>query len=436
MDPFNIALLCIVGMLALVFLGLPVAIAMCLVSAVGMYIAVGPTFAIATFKTLPFETASNFSFAAIPMFIAMGIIAGNTGIVGDVFKSANMWLSRVRGGLYMATTLASAAFGALNGSTIVGAVLFTRIALPEMMKLGYNKATSAGCIAAAGTFAAMIPPSISMIIYGILTGESIGKLLIAGIIPGILTAGVYLLGIFFAVRIRKDWAPQVSTSYPLRDRVRSLSTIWPIATLSIVVVGGIYTGAVSPSLAGAVGAAGAFIIALIMRRISWDNFSEGMRETITVSSVLFLIIIGGLLFSRLLLVTGFVTNLLTWIEALGLSPWALLLVLVVAYLILGMLMEPISMVVMTIPIVHPLLTALGFDGIWLAIIIIKLIEFSCITPPIGMNLFAVVGASRGKVSIREVYSGVLPFVILEMLILALLMAFPSITLILPSAMMG
>lgn len=435
MDPFTIACLSIVGMLVLMAIGMPVAVAMITASAAGMAASVGLGFTLTTFRTLPFATASNYNFAAVPMFVAMGIIAGSSGIVADIYRSADMWLARMRGGLYMATTCASAAFGAINGSTIVGAALFTRIALPEMVKLGYDRAASAGSIAAAGTFAAMIPPSITMVLYGVLTNESIGQILIGGILPGLLTALVYLVGIFVFVRIWPHWAPASDRRFPLKERIKSLSTVWPVAIIAFIVVGGIYSGTVSPSAAGAVGAVGALLITIIMRRMDGQTFVKGMAEAATTTAVMFFIVIGGLAFSRLLLVTGFIGDTLGTIEAMQLPAWVLLLALVVVYLLLGMLMDPISMMVMTVPIVHPIVVGLGYDPIWFAIIMVKLIELSCITPPVGLNLFVVVGSSRGLITTRQVYKGVLPFVCLELITLTLLIVFPGIVLYLPTIMM-
>jgi tripartite ATP-independent transporter DctM subunit len=345
MDPFTIACLSIAGMLVLMAVGVPVAVSMIAASAVGMAASAGFGFMLTTFRTLPFATASNYAFAAIPMFVAMGIIAGASGVVADIYRSANMWLAPVRGGLYMATTCASAAFGAINGSTIVGAALFTRIALPEMVKLGYDRAASAGCIAAAGTFAAMIPPSITMVLYGILTNESIGQILIAGILPGILTAAVYLVGIAVFVRIWPHWAPPSNLRFPLRERIRSLSSVWPVAVIAFIVVGGIYSGTVSPSAAGAVGAVGALVVVALMRRITVTTFSRGMAEAASTTAIMFFIVIGGLAFSRLLLVTGFIDDLLAVIEAAKLPAWVVLAAMVLVYLVLGMLMDPISMMV-------------------------------------------------------------------------------------------
>jgi tripartite ATP-independent transporter DctM subunit len=281
----------------------------------------------------------------------------------------------------------------------------------------------------------MIPPSITMVLYGILTNESIGQILIGGILPGLLTAVVYLAGIAVFVRIWPHWAPPSDRTFPLKKRIQSLKTVWPVAIIAFIVVGGIYSGTVSPSAAGAVGAVGALLITIAMGRMDVPTLARGMVEAANTTAVMFFIVIGGLAFSRLLLVTGFVGDLLGIIQGLELPAWVLLLTLVLVYIVLGMLMDPISIMVMTVPIVHPIVVAIGYDPIWFAIIMVKLIELSCITPPVGLNLFVVAGTARDLVTMRDVYKGVLPFVGLEIITLGLLITFPQITLYLPTIMM-
>lgn len=436
MDQSTIAALGLVGMLAMLFLGMPVAVAMLCAAFVGLWLSAGLHFALTNFATLPYAAASNFNFAAIPMFVAMGIVFGKSGMAAALFKAADIWLSKVRGGLYMAVVLASGAFGAINGSTIVGSALFTKIALPEMLKLGYNRALSAGCIVGAGTFSAMIPPSITMVLYGLLTGESIGRILIAGIIPGLLTICVYLIGIFFFVRIRRDFAPSANREFSRGDKLQSLGAIIPVSIVFIVITGGIYAGLVAPASAGAVGALCALIVAVTMRKLRWLDFTDSMRETATTSAVLFFIVIGGLAFSRLLLVTGTVDSLINFIEASEIQPWMVMLFVILGYLVLGCIMDSISMMVMTVPIVHPLIVGLGYDPIWFAIIMVKLIELSVMTPPVGLNLYAVQSTANGLVSSKEIFKGVSPFIVLELIVLSILAAYPGLTLFLPNLMMN
>lgn len=436
MDQLFLAIACLAGMLFLLSLGVPVAIAMITASFVGLTLSVGIDFAMTNFVTLPYAAASSFNFAAIPMFVAMGIIFGKSGLAASLFKAADIWLVNVRGGLYMAVVIASAAFGAINGSTIVGAALFTKIALPEMIKLGYDRATSAGCIVGAGTFSAMIPPSITMVLYGLLTNESIGRILIAGILPGILTAVVYLGGIFVMIRLRKNLAPPVTRSFSGREKIQSLATLVPVSMVFIIIVGGIYAGLVAPASAGAIGALSALIIAIAMRKFKFLDFTDSMKETASTTAVLFFIVIGGLAFSRLLLITGTVDVLLDLIQSNEIPPWVIMAVILMVYMVLGCVMDSISMMVMTVPIVHPIVVGLGFDPIWFAIIMVKLIELSVITPPVGLNLYAVQSSSNGLVTTGQVFRGVTPFIFLELIVLAILFMAPGMVTWLPNLMIN
>lgn len=434
MDQFTIAFVALLAMFLLLALGIPVAVAMIVTSFVGLWLSAGLSFSLTNFTTLPYAAASSFNFAAIPMFVAMGIIFGKTGLAAALFKAADIWLAKVRGGLYMAVVIASGGFGAINGSTIVGSALFTKIALPEMLKLGYSRSASAGCIVGAGTFSAMIPPSITMVLYGLLTNESIGRILIAGVIPGLLTIFIYLIGIFVLVRVRADWAPVVDRSFTMQEKLRSLGAVLPVSVVFIVIVGGIYGGLVAPASAGAIGALCAVLIALGMRRLTSKDFKNSMVETATTTAVLFFIVIGGLAFSRLLLITGTVDHIIGFIEGAQIAPWVVMLFIIAIYLVLGCMMDSISMMVMTVPIVHPLVVALGYDPIWFAIIMVKLIELSVITPPIGLNLYAVQSSANGLVTSNQIFKGVVPFILLELVVLTMLFLLPDLVTFLPNLM--
>ena len=368
------------------------------------------------------------------MFVLMGAIASSAGIIGELYAAVNRWLEGVRGGLYIATCVASAGFAAISGSTVVNAAMFTRIALPEMLALGYHKGISAGCIAAAGTFAALIPPSLTFVIFGILTGESIGELFIAGIIPGLLTAGFYIAVIPMMLRVRPDWAPQVVIKSTLIEKIRGMAGIWPMLLLVFIVLGGIYTGITPPTAAGALGAVGALLIALGRRKIGAAQIWEAVRQTAELTSVLFIIIIGGLLFSRFLVVSGFVADLTILVTESGFTPTTFILAMIVMYFVLGMFVDPLSMLVMTVPFVFPVIKSFGMDPIWFGIIVTKMIEIAVITPPVGLNLFAVVSASSGRVKTGDLFYGILPFVAMELVILTILIVFPGLSTWLPTTM--
>jgi tripartite ATP-independent transporter DctM subunit len=434
-EPIVMGLVGVVVLVLLTGLGIPIAFAITLVGAVGMLISSDVNYTIVTFQTLPFSTASEYAFAVIPMFVLMGAFAAASGIVGELYAAVNRWLEGARGGLYMATAVASAGFAAISGSTVVNAAMFTRIALPEMLQLGYHRGVSAGCIAAAGTFAALIPPSLTFVVFGILTGESIGALFIAGILPGLLTAAFYLLAIPVMMRIKPEWAPPPSHRSTFAEKMKGMRGIWPMLVLVLIVLGGIYTGITPPTAAGAVGAVGALAISLARRRIGLRAIWDCFKQTAELTSVLFIIIIGGILFSRFLVVSGFITDLTDLVTASGLTAPMFILTIVVMYVIMGMFIDPLSMLVMTVPFIYPVIISFGMDPIWFGVVTVKLIEIAVITPPVGINLFAVVSAADGRVSTADLFFGVLPFVLIECIVLLLLVLFPAISTWLPATMM-
>lgn len=433
-DPILIGVIAIVVMLLLSLVGVPVGIAMGMVAVVGLWTTGGSVFALNTLTNLPFAMASDYSFVVIPMFVFMGALASSSGITQELFGFSNLVLRSTRGALYQATILASAAFAAISGSTLVNSALFTRIALGEMLRLGYDRALSAGCIAAAGTIAALIPPSIAFVIYGLLTGESVAELLIAGIVPGLLTTAGYMIGTGVLVRFRKGLAPEPQPRASLPEIGRSALALWATFLLAGVVIGGIYLGFTTPSGAGALGAIGALVIAVARRKLNTSQLSECLRSAAGVTAALFMVIIGGLLFSRFFLVAGTVTAATDLLQTLELSPIVFILILVAVFVVLGMFMDPMAMQVMTLPFVYPMVTALGFDGVWFGVIMVKLVELAVLTPPVGMNLFAVIGAAEGKVSLPEIYRGIIPFIVIEAIILAILIGFPELSLWLPNQM--
>lgn len=436
MEPITIGILIVAALLLLLVVGVPVGLAMSGVSLAGMALFVNERFMMTTAKTLPFAVSSDYAYVVVPMFILMGALTAVTGTTTELYTAAHRWTSGMRGGLYYATTLAAGGFGAINGSTVVSSSLFTRIALPEMLRFDYSKSFSAGCIAASGTFAALIPPSLAMVIYGLLTEESVGRLLMAGLVPGLLTIGIYFVGIAVLVRTGKEVAPVQRETFTLREKVHSLKGLWAILILVIIVMGGIYSGIMFPSAAGAAGAGGALLIGILRWRLSGRSLWQALMDTLIMTGVLFLIIIGGLFLSRLLLVTGFVREISSVVTEGGISPAFFVAVLVVLYIVLGMFLDGVSMMVMTIPFVHPVAMSLGMDPIWFGVLVIKLVEIGAITPPVGLNLFAVIAASDGKINSRLAFKGILPFLLMEIVTLALIIGFPVISTWLPNMMYG
>ncbi len=437
MSPETIGYLCVGLLCVLLMAGVPVAVTMALVGALGMWWGIGLAFLAGQFTTLPYAVASNYAYAVLPLFVLMGLLAEKAGITDELFRAADLWLRHLRGGLYQAVIVGSAIFSAISGSTIVNAVVFTRIAYPQMIKAGYDRSLSVGCIAACGALDAMIPPSITMVIYAIITEQSVGQLLVAGIIPGILTAIVYMGGVALMVRLKPSLAPGAVPRVPLRERITALGLLTSSVVLIVGVMGGIYMGYFPPSAAGAMGAFGVFVIYLWrVRGNVRGTLAAALIDTAGVSCIIFAILIGGLVFSRMLVALGMIDQFVSLITAVAGGPIQFLLLVAVLYMILGMFLDSTSMMVVTLPFIYPVVQHLNIDPIWFGIIIVKLIEMDVMTPPVGMNLFAVMSAVNDpKTTFRHVVVGVVPFLIMEAFVLGLLIAFPELSLWLPRQML-
>ncbi len=425
----------VVGLLLLwLTLGVHIGVALGLTGFIGIYLTVGPDAALAQIGTIPFSTTNSFALAVIPLFILMGSFATVAAITTDLFRAAYVWLGKLRGGLAMATVMSSAAFGAASGSTIVNAAVFTRMAMPEMTRFGYDVRLSAGCIAAAGTLAALIPPSILMVVYAVITEQSIGKLLIAGIVPGILTAVIYCAGIYVIARVRPDIAPRANIVFTWAERWRSLYSVYGIIILFALVVGGIYGGYFPATYAGAVGAFGAFVIALVKGRMGMKSLVEVLKDAAVTTSVIFIIVIGGIMFARFLTYSGLVDIISRGLLDLGTGKYVYLIGFIVLFIVLGCFIEPIGIMVMTLPIMFPVMVKAGFDPIWLGVVAVKLAEISVLTPPVGLNVFVVKSSSPVPVTLGQVFAGVTPFILLDLLSLVLYVLFPEMLLWLPNLM--
>jgi tripartite ATP-independent transporter DctM subunit len=424
-----------VAMLAMLALGVPVAVCLGLPGLVGLAILSGWPRALVQLESLPFQLTSSYSFSVLPMFLFMGNLAMNGGMARELYTAADRMLGHFRGGLLHATIAGSAAFSAISGSTVVNATVFTRISLPEMLRHGYAPGVAGACIASAGCLAAMIPPSVTMVVYGIVTGESIGALMVAGVVPGILTAIGYSALVSFLVR----WDPRIAPSDQPRaswaDRRESIKGTWSIALLFAFIMGGIYAGWFSPSAAGAAGSFGAMVILAARRKLTWDVLSRSFIDAAVTSAMLFLIVIGGLIFSRMLVLSGAVSDIVGFTTGLALSPALLLVLLSILYLILGCLVDTLSMLLLTLPFVYPMIKAAGIDPIYFGILVVVFIELGAITPPVGMNLFATVAASDGRVSMEQILRGVSPFIVFNVIMLGVFLVVPQIITWVPQNMM-
>jgi TRAP-type C4-dicarboxylate transport system permease large subunit len=413
LDPGTTGIIVMAMMGFMLAVGVHIGVALGLGGILGMYLAIGPNAAWAQLATVPFSTTNSFNLAVIPLFILMGALATQAGLTKDLYKAAYNWLGKMSGGLAMATTLASAAFGAACGSTIVNAAVFTKMAMPEI---------------------SLIPPSILMVIYAVITEQSVARLLVAGLIPGLLSAAIYMLGIYIRVKRNPKIAPIPDINVSRAEKWRSLRGVWGISFLFILVIGGIYLGFFVPTYAGAVGAFGAFMIVVGKGRLNRRMLVETFKDAGITTSTIFIIVIGGILFARFLTYTGLVTDISDWLLALGLPPMYLMAFAVI-YLILGMLIDPIAIMVMTLPVMFPIMVGVGYDPIWLGVIAIKLAEISLITPPVGLNVYVVRSASPVPLTLEDVFAGIMPFLLLDVITLALLIAFPAIVLFLPNLMM-
>ena len=434
LDTSTIGVIVVGVLFFLLACGVHIGVALGLGGLLGMYLAIGPDAAFAQLAAVPFSTTNSFTLAVIPLFILMGSLATAASLTTDLYKAAHSWLGRVAGGLAMTTTLASAAFGAASGSTVVNAAVFTRMAMPEMTRLGYSKSLSAGCIAASGTLASLIPPSVLMIVYAVVTNQSVAILLLAGLVPGILSAAAYMIGIYVRVKRNPELAPISHETVPMREKIRSLYGVWGILFLFVLVIGGIYFGFFVPTYAGAVGAFGAFLIVVMKRRLSGKVLEETFKEAAITSCTIFLVVIGGMLFSRFLTYTGLISTISQTMIALDLPSIAYLIAFGVVFLILGMFIEPIAIMVMVLPVMYPVLTHAGYDPVWLGIIAIKMAEISLLTPPVGLNVYVVRSASPVPVSLEEVFRGAGMFILIDIGVLVLFTAFPQIITFLPNLM--
>lgn len=435
MDTIQLGICSVLSLFLLLGLGVPVAAALGVLGVLGLYISVGPQFALSFLETLPYHFIANYGWAVLPLFVLMGTLAESSGITMRMFKAANLWIGRLRGGLYLTVIFGSAGFAAASGSTTVNSVVFTKMALPEMIKYGYSRAVSLGCIAASGTFAAMIPPSITMVIFAIITEQSIGKLLLAGVIPGLLSALLYAVLIMVMVRVKPSISPSFTgEKASLKERLASLKGVWELIVLIIIVLGGIYAGVFPPSGAGAAGAFGTFLLALFKLGPRGGWLKEALRNSVSTAAVIFAILMGGIVFSRFLVITGVIEEFAEFIASLAHSKIGILVICSMMYIILGCFLDTTSLMVVTLPFVFPIIMRFGIDPIWFGIIIVKIIEISVITPPVGINLYAVMSGAGKDASFRDLTLGVLPFILVDLITLAILIAFPVLSLWLPETM--
>jgi len=416
--------------LVLAFVGMPIAFSFALVGFVGVLLIRGIGPGLSMLGSAPWQWASQAGLIVVPLFILMGQFAFHSGISRDLYIAANKWIGRLPGGLALATNLACTGFAACTGSSLASGATMGTIAYPEMMKFKYSPRLATGVIASGGTLGILIPPSVVFIIYGFLTAQPIGVLFIAGIFPGLLLSGLFLALISVMVLRNPKLGPP-GQSFPWRERFASLTGVWGMLVLFVVVIGGLYLGVFAPSEAGAIGAFGAFVVAL-SRRTKLPLFITALKDSLRLTCMVMTITIGAMIFGVFLTVSGAPSMLAAWITGLPVSPYVILILILLMYIPLGMVMDAMAMVLLTIPIIFPIVTGLGFDPIWFGVLIVLVFEMALITPPVGMIVYVVQGVT--KVPMEVVFRGNFPFLIAMIVALALLVAFPQISLWLPGTM--
>jgi tripartite ATP-independent transporter DctM subunit len=422
-------------MILLLALRVPVAFAMAVVGFLGYTAVSGITAGFKVIGMVPYSAIATYGFSVVPLFLIMGSFLSRAGLVSDLFRMAKLWVGNIPGGLVHATIVAGSLFAAASGSGLAATTVLATVCVPEMRKGGVDKVLACGTVASVGPIDQMIPPSILMVIYCIITGASLGKLLIAGILPGVLLALGFMVLTYFRVKRNPQLAPLLGERPAWGEKIRSLKNIWGIALLAGLVLGGIYTGAFTPIEAGAVGACGAFFLALTTKGQNRSELALSLLDAAKVTSSIFLIIAGAFIFGYFLSITRIPTLVSEFIIGLDVAPIGVLIGVMVMYLIIGMFVDMVAALFITLPVIFPAMMKLGFDPIWFGVLIVMQCEIALISPPFGLSLFIVKGVVK-DVTLNEVIKGIFPFFIVDLIVLALYIAFPQIALFLPQQMMG
>jgi len=432
MDKDIVAIVGFVVLFVLMLLRVPVGIAMGIVGVGGFAAVANVTSALGLLAGSPFSTVTDFNFSIIPMFILMGAFASAAGLSSDLFRAAQAWLGHYRGGLAMSAIAACGGFAAINGSSVATAATMTNVALPEMRKAGYDAGFSTGVIAAGGTLGIMIPPSVIFVLYGIMTQTDVGKLFVAGIVPGVLGVLMYII----TIRIlawRDPGKMPAGRRYTWPERFASLKDVWETLLLFLFVIGGMYAGWFTVTEAAGMGAMGALVIGVLQRRLTAKLVMSSLIESLRTTAAIFMIVIGAYLFGYFLAITQATQKAIALLVGLPISAYGVLTIILIVYFILGALMDELAMILLTVPIVFPVMTHLGFDPVWFGVIIVMTCTLGLICPPVGMNVFVINSIAR-DVSLGRIYRGVAPFIVTDIIRLTILCVFPALALFLPRTM--
>jgi len=429
MDREVVALLGFVGMFALMAVRVPIGVAMGLAGVGGFALLSGTKPALNLLANVPLSVLTDYNLIVIPMFILMGAFASHSGMSTELFKAGRAWLGHRRGGLALASIAACGGFSAINGSSVATAATMTQVALPEMRRAGYHPGFSAGLIAAGGTLGIMIPPSVIMVLYGIMTETDITKLFAAGIIPGFMAIAFYCVVVAAVARLRPDTMPR-GERLGWGERFASLRPLWAVVVLFVFVLGGIYGGLFTVQEAAGVGAIGTLAIGMLRGRLGWKQIKAALIGALRVSSAIMMIVVGAYLFGYFLTITQFTQNAVEFLVHLPVGPYGVLALIMVGYLILGAVMDELAMILLTVPIVFPAMIQLGFDPVWFGVIVVMAVTFGMICPPVGMNVFVINSIAR-DVPLGAIYKGTMPFIAVDVVRLLILCAFPALSLWLP-----
>ena len=416
-------------LLLLIFLRVPIAVALAVSGFVGYATLDGWSPALKMVGLVPYQLASAYSLSVIPLFILMGAVASRANMATELFQASNAVFSGIRGALANATIGACALFGAICGSSIATAATFSKVAIPEMRKHGYEPSFAAGCVASAGTLDVLIPPSVLTAIYAIVAEQSLPKLYAAAMIPGVVLAALYVLAVLAVARARPAWIPKVA-AMPLGPRLRAAVGMWKLGVLFFFAVVGIYLGWFSPTEAAAVAAFTAIVIGFASGAMGWRGLAAALLETVYTTAAIFFIVVGAFIFSRFIVLTQFPTELARWVQAAGLAPFWILLAVIALYVLLGTFLDEVSTILITVPVTLPLVNAIGFDGIWFGVFVTVMCTIGLITPPTGMTVF-VIQAQHPEIPVMRIYLGTLPFLVADFVLVGLLIAVPGLALWLP-----
>ena len=424
-----------VGLLAvilLIVLGLPIAFSMMIVGFLGLTYIIGLDPALSMVGQVFFDNGMSYSLSILPLFLLMGNFVVKAGLADELYYASNAWLRHKRGGLAMATVIACGGFSSVCGSSLATAATMAKIALPSMKKYGYSDSLSAGVIAAGGTLGILIPPSMILVIYGIITSQDIGKLFLAGIIPGLLGIIGYIIAVKITLWFEKGSKKKL-TALPTLEKVRALKGVTGILGLFILVMGGIYLGIFTATEAAGIGAFGAFIIVIFKKKLSLNSFIDTLIETVKITTMLFFLLFGAILFSNFINLAGLPDDLRNFLSIFNFNIYTLLIGIFIIYLILGMVLESLSMMLLTVPIFYPLVSEMGGNLIWFGVLVVVAVEISLITPPVGLNVHILKTIVKNTISLKTIFRGVIPFVFMDIIRLIIILLIPGIALILPNS---